>query len=279
MTGYGVSHGAVTVMNAIPCGKGSTIGIDVKTEAKFDIAESTKITLMDREDLSTDLVRTCVRSTYEWIGMEPERYSLVVSSDIPPSMGLKSSSSVCNAVISSVLEHYQIRKDPLDIVRLGTECAKECGVTITGAFDDACGCFCGGLVVTDNSSNELLLRKKIPEYDVVVCLPKRSIVKSRVPVDKYRALKDEYEAMVPLIPDSYLEVLNRNGKCVQDIIESTFKGLLGRGPEIIRNAMDAGALAAGISGTGPAIAVIAEQGEGERIAERLDCNKILTRTR
>jgi len=271
MTGRGISHGAISVMNAIPCGIGSTIGVDIKTEAKFEPAGSTHIELVDRPTLSTDLVRTCVRRAFEAMKMAPEEYDLVVECGVPPSMGLKSSSTVCNAVLSAVFDHYGARKDPLDIIRLGTECAKECGVTITGALDDACGCYFGGLVVTDNSKNELILSKDVPGYDVIICLPKRSILKSKVPVERYRELRSEYEALVPKIEDEYLDVLTKNGKFIEAII--------GKDNDIVERAFSAGAIAAGITGTGPAIAVVTEKGAGEEISEELGCSCIITRTR
>ncbi len=163
MNGKGTSYGAVTVMNAIPCGIGSTIGIGLKTKATFTDAKRQTVHLVDRPKVGHTLVMTCVKRTRERIGQQvDDGYHLEVRTDIPPSMGLKSSSSVCNAVITAVLNAYGETMEPLDIIKLGVECAKECKVTITGAFDDACGCGLGGLVVTDNSKNELLLRKKIP---------------------------------------------------------------------------------------------------------------------
>ena len=100
MTGHGVSYGAISVMNAIPCGIGATIGIELKTEVDFAPADSTRITLVDRPNTNDGLVRTCVARTLEALGKEPFDYELTVRTDIPPSMGLKSSSSVCNATIS-----------------------------------------------------------------------------------------------------------------------------------------------------------------------------------
>ncbi len=269
MTGIGRSHGAVSVMNAIPCGIGSTIGIGLKTEARFEPADKTIVTLNDRPGMDDSLVRMCVSRALEAIGEPENGYSLGVSTQIPPSMGLKSSSSVCNAVIASVLDYYKEEMDRLDMIRLGVECAKACGVTITGAFDDACGCGLGGLVVTDNSKNELLYRLEVPEYDVVICLPDRMIPKSKVPVDRYRSLREEYEALVPKIREGYLEVLTANGAFVEGIV-----GSLG----IADRALEMGALAAGITGTGPATAVIADPGDGKRIADELGCPALITRT-
>jgi len=271
MTGIGVSYGAISVMNAIPCGIGSTIGIDLRTEAVFEPSVKTKITLEGRPNLNDGLVRTCVKRTMECIGKDPIQYSLTVRTDIPPSMGLKSSSSVCNAVISSVLDHFKIVKDPIDVVRLGVRCAKECKVTITGAFDDACGCHLGGLVVTDNGKNELILNKNIPEYDVVICIPDRSIPKNKVPVEIYRSLKTDYLALVPKIENDYLFVLERNGKYVQEII--------GIEEPLTERAKSFGALAAGISGTGPAFAIVTEKGKGKELAESMGCDTLVTHTR
>ncbi|MBR4505087.1 MAG: shikimate kinase [Candidatus Methanomethylophilaceae archaeon] len=270
MAGIGVSGGAISVMNAIPCGIGSTIGIALKTEARFEPADATAVHLVDRPQLSPNLAERCVERTLELLGEDRIDYHLEVKTDIPPSMGLKSSSSVCNAVISAVLNYYGRRIDPLDIIKLGVSCAKECKVTITGAFDDACGCGLGGLVVTDNSRNILISRDEIPAYDVVICVPDRSIPKSKVPVERYKALKGEYEALVPEIRDGYLGVLTKNGEYVSQII--------GGGSDLARKALDLGALAAGISGTGPATAVLTERGDGGRMAEGLGCPCIITET-
>ena len=270
MTGHGLSHGAISVMNAIPCGIGSTIGVALETKAEFAPSDKLNITLVDRPDMGTGLVRTCVKRACENIGVEEPVYELKVETEIPPSMGLKSSSSVCNAVISAVLDHYGVKMDPLDIIKLGVECAKVCKVTITGAFDDACGCGLGGLVITDNTRNELLCRKEIPKYDVVICIPDWSIPKSKVPVEKYRALADQYRKMAEGMEDNYLKILTENGACVEEII--------GNSSGLSKKALELGALAAGISGTGPAVAVVTERGKGNEIASSLGCRTIITET-
>ena len=271
MKGLGTSYGAVSVRNAIPCGIGSTIGIGLRTEARIEDSDRIEVNIIDRPGMSPILAETCVSRTLERIGQSIRGYSLEISSEIPPSRGLKSSSSVCNAVISAVLDAFGERMEPLDMIRLGVECAMECKVTITGAFDDACGCGLGGLVVTNNSKNELILRKEIPDYDVVVCVPNRSIPKSKVPVERYRELSGRYSEMVPRIENDYLDVLTENGRCVE--------GIIGQSSGLSEKALEAGALAAGITGTGPATAVIVERGEGKKMAEVLGCRTILSRTR
>ena len=272
MKGKGSSYGAVSVLNAIPCGIGSTIGIGLRTEAVFEDSDDITIKSIDRPDMSSALAETCVRRARESIGQNvKEGYHLEIRTDIPASMGLKSSSSVCNAVITAVLGAYGERMESLDMIKLGVECAKECRVTITGAFDDACGCGLGGLVVTDNTKNELLLRKEIPEYDAVICIPETMIPKSKVPVERYRALRERYEKMVPDIEGGYLDVLTENGRFVE--------GIIGRTDGLSEKALKEGALAAGITGTGPATAIIARKGDGKRISDALGCRTMITRTR
>ncbi len=272
MHGVGISHGAISVMNAIPCGVGATIGIDLKTEAVFDSADDVKIELIDREGMSTLLAETCVKRTRERIGADVnDGYHLTVRTDIPPSMGLKSSSSVCNAIISAVLNAYGKEIDELDMIRIGTQCARECKVTITGAFDDACGCQLGGLVVTKNSNDELLYSDDVPEYDVVICVPDRMIPKDKVPVDRYIERMAEYAFMSSIVKRDYTFVLTENGKHVAQII--------GDDNILADKAMKNGAIAAGITGTGPATAILAKKGDGERIAKAMGCRTIITRTR
>lgn len=272
MHGTGISHGAISVMNAIPFGVGATIGIDLKTEAVFDSDNKVTIDLIDRPGLSTKLAETCVLRTREAMGEDTDRgYHLTVKTQIPPSMGLKSSSSVCNAIILAVLDAYEMEMDDDDMVRLGVECAIECGVTVTGAFDDACGCHFGGLVMTNNHINDILYRGDVPKYDVVLCIPDRMIEKKDVPVEKYKELTAEYMFMASLIKKDYTFVMTENGKHIAKII--------GDEDDLAGKAMKNGAIAAGISGTGPATAIIAKKGDGERIASLMGCKTILTTTR
>lgn len=273
MTGIGVSHGAVSVINAIPNGIGSTIGIELETRAVFEPAESGKeVVIVDRPGMSSLLAETCVRRTLERIGEDPETaYRLTITSEIPPSRGLKSSSSTCNAVISSVLDHFGKKMDELDMVRLGVECAKECKVTITGAFDDACGCQLGGLVVTRNADCELLSRKEMPAYDVVICIPDREIPKNKVDVSRYRERREEYDLLSERVEKDPLGVLTDNGRMVA--------GIIGMDDSVVAKAMELGALSAGVTGTGPAVAVICAPGTGKTVADGLGCRTILSKVR
>lgn len=270
MSGIGESHGCISVMNGIVSGKGAVIGIDLLTEAAYDERGTEPYVKVIGEETDDNLARICVRRTLERIGRNPNvDYHLTIRSQIPPSRGLKSSSSVCNAVIKAVLDAYHVDMDALEMIKLGVECAKEAKVTVTGSFDDACGCEFGGYILTDNYDNRILKREPFGDYDVIICSPEYT--KRKVPPEEYRAAAGEMAEIRKIAETDVLKALTMNGRLIANIT--------GEGTEIIDLALDAGALAAGISGTGPAVAVVCEKGRGKDIAEKLPCNTIITETR
>ena len=269
----GKSFGAISVINAIPCGIGSTIGVCLQTRAQFvtDV-DHTTVNVVNDPNMDDTLARLCVKRTLEHISEDTDiDYELTIRTQIPPSRGLKSSSSVCNAIIQSVLNSYGTKIDEMEMLRIGVECAKEAGVTITGAFDDVCGCHFGGVVFTDNSKNELVHMMDIPDYEVVLWIPEKMTPKNKVPVEAYRARKEEFEEALALAYEDPLAALTMNGRLVAEII--------GADTSIVDLALSNGALAAGISGTGPAISIVTECGKGQKMADIIGGNTILTVTR
>ncbi|MDR0198629.1 MAG: shikimate kinase, partial [Methanomassiliicoccaceae archaeon] len=167
-----ISHGAITVINAIPCGIGATVGIELTTKAEFRIYGTQRnVSVINDPNENTEMARICVRNTFEHFRIEePKGWSLRIDSKIPISRGLKSSSSACNAIVSAVAERIsgdhgkgfdRAEEGVLDMIRLGVRCARDANVTVTGAFDDACGCHLGGLVITDNKNDMLIGRSEV----------------------------------------------------------------------------------------------------------------------
>ncbi|MCQ2085448.1 MAG: shikimate kinase [archaeon] len=270
MSGIGTSHGCISVLNGIVSGTGAVIGIALTTEAAFDLRGTEPYVKIIGEDTDDNLARICVRRTLERIGQDPGvNYHLTIKSEIPPSRGLKSSSSVCNAVIKAVLDAYDEEMDTIEMIKLGVECAKEAKVTVTGSYDDACGCELGGYIVTSNYENRILKQEPLARYDVILCTP--DYIKNKVPKEKYQAVAPEMEEIKKIAETDVLKALTLNGKLIA--------GVTGESTEIIDKALELGALAAGISGTGPAVAVVCETGKGKEIAEKLPCNTIVTETR
>jgi len=280
-----MSYGAVTVVNAIPCGTGAAVGIDLKTRACFVAGGSGKgVRIINDPDEDTGMAMICVKNVFEHFGvMEPDDWSLSVDSEIPVSRGLKSSSSACNAVISAVSgwirnEHGRgfndKEEDTIEMIRLGTRCAREANVTVTGAFDDACACHLGGLVITDNKNDTILRRTAAEEYDVILLVPDRKIRKPSLDKQRLYALSERMTDILRLAERDWLSALTENGRLVAIALNIEDR--------VSTSAVNNGALAAGVSGTGPAVSVVVAKGDGKSFLKDLDHDgyiSIVTRTR
>ncbi len=276
MTGTGRSHGSITVVNAMPCGIGATIGVALETVAKFTASGSGRtVRIMNDASENTEMARICVRRACEAAGMEePAGWTLETDSQIPVSRGLKSSSCACNAIIRAVFDEIGFEMDQVDLIRLGVGCAREAKVTVTGSFDDACGCGLGGLVVTDNRADEVIGRRDIEDLDVVIHVPEFKIRKTGLPLEKLRALAPEMEQVIGMAMTDPFEAMTLNGRLISkasDVDNS-----------IAEKAISMGALGAGMSGSGPAVAIVVPSGEGAAFADKMGLKPsetILTKTR
>ena len=105
---------------------------------------------------------------------------IIINSDIPIGQGLKSSSSISNAVTLATLEALKKKMDDLSVIKLGVNSSLKSGVSITGAFDDACACFYGGLIVTDNYSQTILKQASFENLQVIIHVPNEKIYTNSV---------------------------------------------------------------------------------------------------
>lgn len=255
LTGYGTSHGAITVINAMPCNIGATIGTELRTDAEFDTKGNTKLVFIENDlKENTEMARICVSAAYAVMEIEePDAWSLNISSEIPISRGLKSSSSACNAILGAVFDRYNYKVDGLVLVRLGVQCARLAKVTVTGAFDDAWGCQHGGFVITDNEEDSVIFDDDIRDLDVLIHIPKKKIRKTGLPLAELRALAPQMKKIIELAKTDPLAAMTENGRLI-----STVQGVDNSIAEI---ALKHGALGAGMSGSGPAIAIVLEKGD------------------
>ncbi|HEY3419512.1 MAG TPA: shikimate kinase [Methanomassiliicoccales archaeon] len=269
-TGKGESHGAATIVNAIATGKGAAFGIDLKTWAEVNVLDSPKVEVsiegFSREP--TRLVENCFRAVIDKM-MPGERpgAKIVTRSQIPVSRGLKSSSAAANAVIMATLDALGEKMEPLEAIRLGTKCAIDAGVSVTGAFDDACAAWLGGAVVTDNRNDELLRREPMdPNLKVVIHVPPFQTRKSGLPRSRISAISDVAEmAFQMALKGDYLGAMKLNGLC--------YASALSVDQEVAFRALELGARSAGLSGTGPATAILVDSEKLEKFLSDIKSTK------
>ncbi len=253
-------------MNAIATGKGAAFGVDLVTEAWVELNDSGKVDVIIEgfQGESDGLARRCVINTLERFHVGGRGASVKTRSQIPISRGLKSSSAAANAIILATVHALGEELDPLEAIRIGTKSAIEAKVSITGAFDDACASLLGGIVLTDNFKRQLIRRESMPAgMKVLIHVPQFQIRKQKLPLQRIHSLARLIDvAFAEAMAGRYAEAMMLNSFCYSAALELDTK--------VMMDALQKGALAAGLSGTGPATAILVEEEKAERLLSALD---------
>jgi len=262
--GIASSRGAITILNAIPTGIGAALGITLQTDAEVivgGVKSGIQVRLPEKGENDV-LAKECVKSVFAVAGEDPSGIKVRTCSTIPISRGLKSSSAAANAVTLAATRALDHDIDDVEIVKMGVEAAKRAGVTVTGAFDDAMACYFGGVAVTNNTDMEVIKRTSLKKKGVRVILhvPERKIRKAGISSNIFKPLFKRFKEVEELVLDGeWFEAMNENGRLIAES--------LGIDNEIAENAIMEGALAAGITGTGPATAILCTEDSFDRLLD------------
>ena len=170
--------------------------------------------------------------------------------------GLSSSSASSNAIVavsSKIIseEFNLVPLSDLEIINLAIDASIEAGVTITGSFDDATASYFGGVVVTDNKNREFIIKEKMDDYKILVYMPNFIAKSGDSDVNRMRVLAPLVETAFDFAKNkNYFKALNLNGL----IYAST----LGFDSAIAIDALQSGAIASGLSGTGSSFVAVCE---------------------
>lgn len=252
LTGHAYALGAGTIINAISTWKGAAFGIDLKTFADVELSESTSSIrgfIEGMPDGDTNLIERSVELVLEHFGMKMGG-TVTTRSEVPLARGLKSSSAAANATVLATLDAIDESMEPLDAVRIGVQASKEAGVTITGAFDDACASFFGGIVITDNKEMKLVKRVE-REMDVLVFAPDKKAFSAQTDVSRSKLVAPWVDIAYDLALDGeYERAMTLNG--------FLYCGALGFDTEPMMQALELGVEGVSLSGTGPAYTALVE---------------------
>ena len=250
MKGTATAHGAASIVNGIASGRGSAFGVALETTATVELTgEPGRFEVKIEDDPSEEqaLSEQCVRKVLEKFGLEREHGARISTrSQIPMSRGLKSSSAAANALVLSTFKALGRPFKDFEVIELGIQASFSAGVTITGAFDDACATYFGNVVVADNFRKKLLAQYAIKEdYDVVIHVPLRKIRKRDVDTSRLKAIR---------LPAELAARLTMEGDFLGGMIVNglAYSAAMGFPTEVAMRALEAGAATAGVSGTGPA---------------------------
>ncbi len=249
-----ISHGAATIINAIATGKGAAVGVDLWTKVRVELTDKAGIiesTIVSDPTENTVLIEKTVGRVFKYFNLEGKFGAKVETwSNIPIARGLKSSSAAGNAIALATVAALNKSLDDVTVVKLGVDGAIDAKVTITGAFDDACASYFGGIVITDNMKRRIVKRFEVAEELAALFY---------VPAKKTYTVSSNVRQMkkvASLVKIAYKEALKGNYWAALTLNGLIYSSALGYNPSIAVDALTAGALASGLSGTGPAVTAI-----------------------
>lgn len=252
-----IVHGAVSLVSAIANKKGATLGISLTVEATVGTSPGKGIIIQSKnKTLSSRLINKTVEKILTKKELEQNKITIRLESEIPTGYGLKSSSAISSAVALACAKIFKPELTDQQILLAGVDASIESKVSITGAYDDACSCYFGGFNVTDNAKKKIIRSEKIPTNLMAVILVPYN--RKRGNVKNLKTLSSVFLNAWKLAKNAnYWEAMIINGLATSTILNSD--------PKIITDLLEKGAIAASISGNGPAIAAIVKKGNEHNI--------------
>lgn len=271
MKASALSHGAATIICAFATGKGGAFGVDTETKASVTIRDDGEINakIIDYPEESTLMLERCVVRVMERFGFDYGA-DIMTESNIPIAAGLKSSSTAANASILALVgalaqEHGSLEEvdgvqrimingevlDDVSLIKTGIQAAFDAKVTVTGAFDDASASYFGGYTVTNNMEKTIEAQGVVDDLSVLVFLPEGKVYSGDINVDEVKSIAGEIELAWNAAKDGRI------------FTAMTINGLMHslmyrQNPDIALEALKAGALGAGLSGTGPSVVAVTD---------------------
>jgi len=251
-------HGAVSIVNALATCSGSALGISLRVIAEADFRDGEGIR---SQTANEKLIRNIVYNTIPKELLEENSVYVSVNSEIPMGFGLKSSSAVSVAVALACTKLVKEEVEDHAVLDRAVLASLDARVTITGAYDDSAACYFGGFVTTNNRTHEIIHHQKAPEnLFAIIFLPRDT---RRGNISKLSTMSDLFgEAFKLATAGEYWEAMNLNGMLLSTGLSAEYEPAIG--------AIKKGALAASISGNGPAVAAVSYEEDVEDIKAAFD---------
>jgi shikimate kinase len=230
-------------------------------------------------------------------GTEIEYGRIETDSEVAMAAGLKSSSAAANAAVLATLDALDVpiagsgavngekasettdgrsaaddtngiertgrELEPpvtrIEACRLGVRAAREVGVTVTGAFDDASASMLGGVTVTDSADDRLLAHDTDFARDVLVWTPPERAYSAAADVDRCRRVAPVAEVVAQCaLAGEYERAMTTNG--------FAYCGALGYSAEPMMEAL-AEVRGVSLSGTGPSVVAVGDRASLEAVKQ------------
>lgn len=265
-----IVHGAISIVNAVATGYGSAMGISLNV--KVEIISKKGSGLIFQKGGGSLMIKKIIYDVLQSKYINNNQLLININSEVPSGMGLKSSSAVSNAVALACISLTNKEISDEFVLNSAIDASLYAKTTITGAYDDSTACYYGGFVTTDNYKRKIWKRENSPtDISAVIFLPNN---KKRGDVTRLKLFSDIYlEAFQLAYSGQYWKAMTLNGVLTSALLSNSYT--------ITRMCLENGALAASISGNGPAIAAVVRESEVQKIKSvlsNLDGRVIISRT-
>ena len=249
--GQGEGHGGVSLLHALGAGYGCSIGVNLSTKVRLRDDKPSK----EVEDPNG--VLDAVVAVWVEAGLEKPADELFwqARSTVPMGVGLKSSAAIAVAAIRSLMDATKIELSNADIVDLASRAQLDAGVSLTGSVDDSWAAVEPGWKIVNPNlpAAEGVLLEGIfvePEDWKILIIPRdeRELLPNP---DRFSQMAPQFEkAIAAMEQGSLLVALTENGRASANALGDA------QGRRLANDLLVWGARAAGISGSGPAIAAV-----------------------
>ncbi|PSP79488.1 shikimate kinase [Halobacteriales archaeon QS_1_68_20] len=269
MNGRAEAPAAGTVVNALATGTGSAFAIDEHVRAAVDLSareDDVQGEIAADPDADATLIERCVELVVDRFG-DGQGGTVRTESDVPMASGLKSSSAAANAAVLATLDALDVAVSDqrhaaiarADAARIGVRAARDVGVTVTGAFDDASASMLGGVTVTDNREDELLAHERLDAAALVWTPPERAY-SADTDVDSCRRVAPVADVAADLaLAGEYGRAMTVNGFAFCAALDFPTGPMLEALPDVA---------GVSLSGTGPSYVALGDEGTLAAVRDR-----------
>ena len=253
------AFGGMSILHTSGCGWGCTIPLELTCEAYVsdswpDISQDPHMLLKQLRPSLTDVTGFDVGDSFFYR----------INSNIPPSMGLKSSSAASVSAVRLAATVHNISLSKLEIIKIATQMQLRAGCSMTGSYDDTWAAL-GKMaaVIRADSANPAEPVASVDIESSMCTILLRGTRKSTPEKSDFRANRSKFKtARDNLMSGDIRGAIRENAYAVA---LSTGDGLA---TEIIHrlHSLDYNA---NISGSGPAIAVLHEQEQESHLSDIL----------
>ena len=274
--GSGNANGGCSLLHAAGTGYGASIGLDLPLAVRL-LDKPSKRPVDDPDELLPAVIDAWLAGGFQLPNdLSKEDLHWAVKSQIPPRQGLKSSAATAIGALRALAESTKSEVSDEELVAMAAQAQIEANVSLTGSIDDAWACLTPGWKLIDPQATSItegvLFEGNGPKSEdwvvMVVCRGERS---KRPELEDFIPHAASYQNSLSALQEmNELVALTWNGRGTVAVMNDV------QGKKITNDAILNGARAAGMTGSGNAIIVVApkvSQPTCDRLLKLFDRNQ------